>query len=94
MSATPTYEVHLADVPDAPEHVTTDAIHYYDSGVWVETDDGRTFFPWGRVTMIHEPAESGESAGEEAATAREDEPADEGLEGDSSELNEPEPTGH
>lgn len=87
MSATPTYEVHLTDVPNVPKHVETDEIRYYDSGIWVATDDGRTFFPWGRVTMIREPAGDGEPEAEGTALAAEEEEA--AAEGEEAKEEEP-----
>lgn len=77
MSTQTTYEIHLADVPNVPKHVTTDHVEYFESGIWVQAEAGRTFFPWGRVTMIRETV-SGTPAGTEGTPAAEttDEPED------------------
>lgn len=56
--ATQVYHVHLAEdvaaALDLASPIETDRIDYYDSGVWVSTDEGRDFFPYEHVLTIRE----------------------------------------
>lgn len=51
------YQVYLLeDDPDAgvESPVTGHRLDFFDSGVWVEVEDGRDFFPYERVSVVRE----------------------------------------
>jgi len=49
-----TYEVHLVD----ESMVESEYVDFYDAGVWVDRDDGREFYPYGRVAKVKEVSDA------------------------------------
>jgi hypothetical protein len=71
----PEYDVYLdiddsADV-DVESPIHTARIDYYDSGIWVDRDTGRTFLPYDRILLIEERPASESGGGGEAELAAE-----------------------
>ncbi|MFB6135400.1 MAG: hypothetical protein ABEJ04_01445 [Halobacteriaceae archaeon] len=66
------YVLHLeldGDGPDVDSPIRTPSVDYYDSGVWVEDDRRRLFFPYERVVaIVEQPADASAS---DAAAAEE-----------------------
>jgi hypothetical protein len=57
------YEVHLtADEPP----IESQYADFYDSGVWVDRDDGREFYPYERVAKVKEVPADGNDGVEPA----------------------------
>ena len=54
-----TFEVHLVE-GESP--VETEYVDFYDSGVWVDLEEGREFYPYERVAKVVElPGSEGEA---------------------------------
>lgn len=53
---TRTYHVHLREAAPAEveEPIETGHLDFYDSGVWIDRETDRVFFPWAQVAMIRE----------------------------------------
>lgn len=75
------FEVHLAgavaEALDVASPVETDRIDYYDSGIWVDGPEGRSFYPWTNVLAIRERSSTADeptSPAEEPAGRGDDEP--------------------
>lgn len=62
-----TYEVYLSESERTDSPVRSDRLDFYDSGVWVQVDEGREFYPYGRIRKIREveDGQSGPTGGEE-----------------------------
>jgi hypothetical protein len=79
------FEVYLHPAeggPDLDSPLTTDYIHYYESGVWLDHTDGQAFFPYGEVrTIVDHEEEMGEYAGRDEGE-EEDEEDEEGEDDD------------
>lgn len=66
------YVIHLeldGVGPDVDSPIRTPSVDYYDSGVWVEGDRRRLFFPYERVVAIVERSADGSES--DAADAEE-----------------------
>ncbi|MFC4357832.1 hypothetical protein ACFO0N_07710 [Halobium salinum] len=83
------FEVYLHPAEGGPEldsPLTTDYIHYYESGVWLDHADGQAFFPYGEVrTIVDHEEEMGEYAGRDEGVEGEAEAEDEVAEEDDEE---------
>lgn len=71
------YEVHLTSdatggSADVESPVRTDRIDFYDSGVWVDQQPGRDFYPYSKIQVIRQrPASERGEAGTERETVEE-----------------------
>lgn len=72
------YEVHLKeDVVDElgiTSPVETGRIDYYDSGLWVTTQDGRDFYTYQHVLTLRERPQATEAGSSEAESETTDAP--------------------